>query len=72
LQYKNGCIAVPKAPGLGVEIDRDKLTQYAEYYKEVGGYAYDRDPARPGWYSVFPERRYADPAVKTAPIDGVT
>ena len=27
----------------------------------VGGYAYDRDPGRPGWYAVMPERRFADP-----------
>jgi glucarate dehydratase len=25
LTYRNGKIAVPKEPGLGVEIDRDKL-----------------------------------------------
>ena len=47
-------------PGLGVELDRDKLAQYAELYKEVGGYTYDRDPGRPGWYSVIPEQRYAE------------
>ncbi len=69
LKYVGGRIALPKAPGLGVEVDRDKLAQYAEHYREIGGYMYDRDPARPGWYSVFPERRYADPAVKLAPPD---
>lgn len=68
LEYKDGAIAVPTGPGLGVEVDRDKLAEYAEHFKCTGGYAYDRDPARDGWYSVFPERRYADPAVKTAPI----
>lgn len=59
MKYVNGCIKVPTAPGLGVELDRDKLKQYAEYYKEVGGYTYDRDPQRPEWYSVLPERRWA-------------
>lgn len=59
MQYRNGCIQVPTAPGLGVELDRDKLNQYAEYYKEVGGYTYDRDPQRPEWYSVLPEKRWA-------------
>ena len=68
MRYENGCLAVPEAPGLGVEIDRDKLAHYAECFRQVGGYPYDRDPARPGWYSVFPERRYADPSVKTAPV----
>ena len=60
-KYVDGKIALPKGPGLGVEIDRDKLRQYAELYKELGGYMYDRDPGRPGWYAVMPERRYADP-----------
>ena len=62
MAYRDGCIALPKGPGLGVEIDRDKLARYAEHYREVGGYAYDRDPDRPEWYSIFPERRFADPA----------
>lgn len=62
LQYKDGKIAVPKGPGLGVELDRDKLRQYAELYKELGGYQYDRDPGRPGWYAIVPEHNYADPA----------
>ena len=56
MKYHNGCIQVPTAPGLGVELDRDKLNQYAEYYKEVGGYPYDRDPQRPDWYSILPEK----------------
>jgi glucarate dehydratase len=62
LAYKDGKIAVPKGPGLGVELDRDKLAQYAELYKELGGYQYDRDPGRPGWFAMLPERNYADPA----------
>ena len=48
--------------GLGVEVDREALAKYAAYYKEVGGYTYDRDPGRPDWYSIQPEMRYADPA----------
>ena len=64
MRYESGAIAVPTGPGLGVEIDRDKLAQYAEYYREVGGYTYDRDPTRPGWYSVLPEQRWADPKAR--------
>ncbi|WP_421724682.1 enolase C-terminal domain-like protein [Bauldia sp.] len=67
LTYHNGAIALPAGPGLGVEVDRDKLAQYAEHYQRTGGYAYDRDPGRPDWFSVFPEQRYADPTVKSAP-----
>ena len=67
LAYRDGAIDVPKGPGLGIEIDRDKLAHYAAYYREVGSYAYDRDPARPDWFVVMPERRFADPSVKRAP-----
>ncbi len=67
LRYVNGQIEVPTGPGLGIEVCRDKLAQYAEYYREVGGYTYDRDPARSHWYSIWPERNYADPSVKTVP-----
>lgn len=59
MKYEKGCIKVPSGNGLGIELDRDKLNQYAEYYKQVGGYTYDRDPHRPEWYSVVPERRWA-------------
>jgi glucarate dehydratase len=62
MEYRDGKIAVPKGPGLGVELDRDKVAQYAELYRELGSYPYDRDPGRPDWYTIMPERNYADPA----------
>jgi glucarate dehydratase len=49
---------------LGVELDRDKLAKYAELYKQLGNYAYDRDPKRPQWFSVTPERNWAVPKGK--------
>jgi glucarate dehydratase len=61
MPYSGGEIAVPTGPGLGVELDRDKLRQYAELYQREGGYQYDRDPQRPGWFSVVPEGRFAAP-----------
>jgi glucarate dehydratase len=61
LQYVDGAIAVPKGPGLGVTLDRAKLAEYAELYKELGGYAYDQDPGRPGWTPLVPNDRWADP-----------
>ncbi|GAB2899154.1 enolase C-terminal domain-like protein [Paralcaligenes ginsengisoli] len=61
MEYRGGKIAVPSGPGLGVELDREKLKQYAELYKEEGGYLYDRDPARPGWFPLIPNTRWADP-----------
>lgn len=62
MAYENGCIAVPQGPGLGVELDRDKLAEYAELYRQLGGYSYDRDPQRDGWYSLWPNTDWATPA----------
>lgn len=61
MKYVHGAIAVPKGPGLGVKLNRDKLAEYAELYKRLGGYAYDQDPARPGWTPTVPNQRWADP-----------
>ncbi|MFD1505684.1 mandelate racemase [Georgenia yuyongxinii] len=60
LPYAGGSIAVPEAPGLGVELDRDKVAEYAELFRELGPYPYDRDPGRPGWYPLLPNTDYAD------------
>ncbi len=64
LKYENGKMKLPQGPGLGVELDYDKLKQYSELYKELGGYPYDRDPGRLDWVCIMPERNYADPKVK--------
>ncbi len=61
MPYDGGTIAVPTGNGLGVRLDRDKLGQYAELYRELGGYAYDRDPGRPGWFAMVPGQNYAQP-----------
>ena len=62
MKYVDGKIALPTAPGLGVELDREKLQKYAELFRREGGYAYDRDPKRPEWFAIVPETRYALPA----------
>lgn len=67
MQYSGGAIAVPSGPGLGVELDREKLAEYAELYVELGGYPYDRDPGRPDWYPLLPNTDFADPAVGGVP-----
>lgn len=64
LPYRDGAIAVPDGPGLGVELDRDRLERYADYFQEVGNYTYDRDPNRPGWFPIIPNEKWADPAVE--------
>ena len=44
MRYENGSIKVPDGPGLGVQLDHEKLGKYAELYKKLGGYPYDQDP----------------------------
>jgi glucarate dehydratase len=68
LPYVNGAIAVPKGPGLGVQLDRAKLAQYAALYKELGPYPYDQDPGRPGWTPLVPNDRWADPNDARSPL----
>jgi glucarate dehydratase len=59
--YADGRIRVPDEPGLGVRLDPDKLAHYAELYRELGDYPYDRDPGRPGWFPLVPNQSWADP-----------
>jgi glucarate dehydratase len=67
MRYRDGRIAVPAGPGLGVKLDRDKVAQYAEQFNEYGGYLYDRDPGRPDWFPLVPNTRWADPESDMAP-----
>lgn len=52
MKYKNGCIEVPKGPGLGVKLDEEKMAKYERYYEEKGDYyaRFHQDPRRPDWY----------------------
>jgi glucarate dehydratase len=61
LEYRCGSIEVPKTPGLGVRLDRDKLGEYNEQFQRLGGYPYDQDPLRPGWIPLVPSQVWADP-----------
>jgi len=61
LPFQDGCIAVPQGPGLGVRLDEDRVGEYAEEYRRLGGYAYDRDPGRPDWFAIVPGQEYAVP-----------
>ena len=67
MRYENGAIRVPDAPGLGVSLDREKVREYHELFNARGGYAYDRDPSRPGWFAHVPNRQWADPDAFVAP-----
>lgn len=68
MAYENGAIRVPDTAGLGVKLDRDKLMEYAELYRELGNYPYDQDPQRKGWAPLIPNERWADPADDSAPV----
>jgi glucarate dehydratase len=61
MRYDGGSICVPRAPGLGVTLDREKLRKYAELYRELGPYPYDQDPLRRDWAPIIPNDRWADP-----------
>ena len=61
MKYENGSIEVPRGPGLGIKLDREKLREYSELYKRLGSYPYDQDPGRPGWTPLVPNDRWADP-----------
>jgi glucarate dehydratase len=67
MRYENGSIRVPDGPGLGIQLDREKVREYSELYRRLGGYAYDRDPLRPGWTAIVPNDRWADPNDDRAP-----
>jgi glucarate dehydratase len=67
MEYRDGSIAVPTGPGLGVRLDRDRLAQYHELFLELGSYPYDQDPLRPGWTPLVPNQRWADPADARVP-----
>jgi glucarate dehydratase len=67
MRYERGAIRVPDAPGLGIRVDRDKLARYHELFRELGGYPYDRDPGRPGWFAQVPNLEWDDPDVARRP-----
>lgn len=67
MRYEGGTIAVPRSPGLGVTLDRGKMAEYHELFRELGPYPYDQDPLRPGWTPLIPNERWADPSRVAVP-----
>ena len=54
MKYEDGCIKVPTGPGLGVELDEDKMAKYERYFEEKGDYyaRFHQDPKRPDWFPI--------------------
>lgn len=54
MPYVDGAIAVPTGPGLGVELDPEKMDKYERYFQEKGDYyaRFHVDARRPEWYPV--------------------
>ena len=54
MKYKDGAIAVPTGPGLGVKLDEQKMKRYEKYFEEKGDYyaRFHQDPRRPEWYPI--------------------
>jgi glucarate dehydratase len=52
MPYEDGCIRVPTGPGLGVELDEEKMEKYGRLCEEKGDYyaRFHADPYRPDWY----------------------
>jgi L-alanine-DL-glutamate epimerase-like enolase superfamily enzyme len=56
LPYENGCLRVPSAPGIGVELNPDRVATYAELYaREREQFAF-HDPAALAPTPLMPKR----------------
>lgn len=53
-RYDEGFLSVPTGPGLGVQIDWDKVEKYHRLYCTVGQVNEFYDPRRPGWVPALP------------------
>ena len=56
MPYRGGALAVPTGPGLGVELDPERMARYAEQHgrlRREGG-PREPDPSRPGWFPTYP------------------
>jgi glucarate dehydratase len=52
--YRDGAFELPPGPGLGVELDRDKVDFYHRYYLDHSEVNEFYDPYRPGWVPALP------------------
>ena len=60
MQYTDGALVVPTGPGLGVELDADRVARYHELYLKLGTYVFTGDATRPDWVPMVPERDWPE------------
>ncbi len=57
LQYKDGGMSPNDQPGLGIQLDEEKIARYEELFierKQAAETWYAPDPKRPEWYPIVP------------------
>jgi galactonate dehydratase/glucarate dehydratase len=55
LPYVDGCLPVPEAPGIGVQLDEERVARYAELYRREGASLSFDDPAATAETPVIPK-----------------
>jgi len=55
---KNGYVEVPNGPGLGIEIDSEKMEKYSSFYEENGDYIYTIDQLDKSFFVQLPHIEY--------------
>jgi glucarate dehydratase len=56
MKYEQGSIVVPAGPGLGVELDEDRMARYEEFFRKKGDYMarFMEDTRQPDWFPINP------------------
>ena len=57
-RFQNGCMKVPEGPGLGAEIDRDKVEKYSQLHKQQGGFSIYEEHESKGMKKILPHQTY--------------
>lgn len=54
MKYRDGCLPVPTGPGLGVQLDEDKMARYEREFQKRGDYyaRFHEDTRRPEWFPI--------------------